>query len=170
MASLQSTTVTGTLNATGQYSLGGLPMASIVTVTPSITNIYYGGYTNTSVILNPSGISASARYIFCDVFVSSSAGDHQNFVFSRIQTSATKNWVDLRTYNPANEFGNVVATETIIITDHGDSDGYSPNYGKWYPCLFLPSSGRTVWINNYGNNGASGSTGYLYFIVKGYTI
>lgn len=173
MANLQATTIDGTLNTTGQYSQGGLPMATIVNVTPSVTNVFYNGAYNSSITLEPSSISASARYVFCDVFVSASAGDHQNFVFSRVQTSATKNWVDSRGGNPVNEFGNVVATESVLITDHGDSDGYAPNYGKWYPCLFLPTSGRTVWINNYGNNGwfgGSASTGYLYFIVKGYTI
>ncbi len=173
MANLRTTTVSGNLNTTGQYSQGGLAMASIISVDPAVTNIGYQGALNSSFTLNPTSISSSARYIFCDVFTSSSSSDHQNFVFSRSQTSATKNWVENRGSNPAGEFGNVVATETVIITDHGDADGYAPNYGKWFPCLLIPSSGRTIWINNYGNNGWFGgnaSSGYLYFIVKGYTL
>ena len=167
MANLQSTTVTGTLNATGQYSQGGSAMISIVQVTPSVTNFAWSSYTNTSVILNPSGISASARYIFCDVFMTASFSDHQNFVFSRAQTSAVKTWVDSRGQDPTGHFGNLVATEVALITYHGESDGYTPNYGIWYPNMLLPSSGRTVWVNNHGN---SGSSGYLYFVVKGYSI
>jgi len=167
MANLTSSTVTGNLNTTDQYRQGGTAMVSIVQVTPAATNLGWQGYTNTSMTLNPTSISAGARYIFCDVFITASFSDHQNFWFTRAQTSATKNWVDSRGNNPAGEFGNLVGTESVLVTYHGESDGYSPNYGIWYPSLLLPSSGRVIWVNNYGN---SGSSGYIYIIAKGYSI
>jgi hypothetical protein len=157
----------GNIATAGQYRQGGSAMMSVVQIGPAATNISYTGTVNAQYTLNPNTVPAGARYIFCDIFVTADRTDHQNFMFSRSNMGNQKNWVDTRGSNPANEFGNLTAQENTIITYYGESDGFTSNYGIWYPSQFLPSVGRTVWMNNYGN---SGSNGYVYIIVKGYSL
>lgn len=167
MANLQTSNISGSINATGTYSQGGSTMMSVVQIGPSATNISFSGSINAQYTLNPSTVPAAARYLFCDIFVTASFSDHQNFMFSRSNMGQQKNWVDSRGQNPAGQFGNLTSVESTIITYYGEVDGFSSNYGIWYPSQFLPTSGRLVWINNYGN---SGSSGYIYIIVKGYSL
>lgn len=155
------------INATGNYKQNGSAMISMIQIGPSATNISFSGTINAQYTLNPDTIPAAARYLFCDIFVTANISDHQNFMFSRSNMGAQKNWVDIRGSNPANEFGNLTSQENVIVTYHGEADGYTPNYGIWYSSQTLPTVGRTVWINNYGN---SGSAGYIYIIVKGYSM
>jgi len=155
------------INATGNYRQGGSTMMSVVQIGPSATNISFSGSINAQYTLNPSTVPSAARYIFCDIFVTASFSDHQNFMFSRSSMGQQKNWVDSRGQNPAGQFGNLTSVESTIITYYGEADSFSSNYGIWYPSQFLPTSGRLVFINNYGN---SGSSGYIYIIVKGYSL
>jgi hypothetical protein len=157
----------GNIATAGQYRQGGSAMMSVVQIGPAATNISYTGTVNAQYTLNPDTVPAAARYIFCDIFVTASITDHQNFMFSRSNMGNQKSWVNTRGSNPANEFGNLTAQENTIITYYGESDGFTSNYGIWYPSQFLPTVGRTVWMNNYGN---SGSDGYVYIIVKGYSL
>jgi hypothetical protein len=173
-AAVSGTTVSATGNITGgniatagQYRQGGSAMMSVVQIGPAATNISYTGTVNAQYTLDPNTVPAAARYIFCDIFVTASITDHQNFMFSRSNMGNQKSWVNTRGSNPANEFGNLTAQENTIITYYGESDGFTSNYGIWYPSQFLPSVGRTVWMNNFGN---SGSDGYVYIIVKGYSL
>jgi hypothetical protein len=155
------------INATGNYRQGGSAMISIVQIGPSATNIAFSSTINAQYTLNPTTIPAAARYVLCDIFVTANFSDHQNFMFSRGNMGQQKNWVDTRGNNPANEFGNLTSQENTIVTYPGEQDGYTPNYGIWFASQILPVVGRTVWINNYGN---SGSNGYVYIIVKGYSL
>ena len=157
----------GNIATAGQYRQGGSAMMSVVQIGPAATNIAYTGTINAQYTLNPDTVPAGARYIFCDIFITATISDHQNFMFSRSNMGSQKNWVDTRGANPAGQFGNLTSQENTILTYFGENDGFSSNYGIWYPSQFLPTVGRTVWMNNFGN---SGSNGYVYIIVKGYSM
>jgi hypothetical protein len=80
------------------------------------------------------------------------------------QIGNNKNWVDTRGSQPSGQFQNMGAN-LILLTYHGEADGFSANYGIWYSSQMLPTNGRTFYYNNYGN---SGSNGYIFIKYRGY--
>ena len=158
---------TSFFNVTGQYRQAGAGIINFVLSEPAVTNISFSGTINSSHTLNPSTIPSAARYLLCDIFLTAGTSDHQNFMISRTSMGTQKNWVDTRGNNPASEFGNLISQENIILTYFGESDSFSSNYGLWYCSQIVPSTGRVIQINNYGN---SGSSGYIYIKVKGYSL
>ena len=151
----------------GQIRQGGVGIVQIVPIGPNRWNIPYSGTINAQYAIGNTGIPSSARWLLADVFITANISDHQNFMLTRQNFGAQKNWVDTRGNNPDNEFGNLTQDDVTILTYNGESDGYSPNYGIWKSSVLIPSSGRNIWINNYGN---SGSSGYILFIVRGYSL
>jgi hypothetical protein len=157
----------GNIATAGQYRQGGSAMISMVQIGPAATNLSFTGTVNAQYTLDPNTVPSGARYIFCDIFVTATTSDHQNFIFSRSNIGSQRSWVDPRGSNPASQFGNLTSQESTIITYFGEVDGFSSNFGIWYPSQTIPTVGRTVWMNNFGN---SGSNGFVYIIVKGYSM
>jgi hypothetical protein len=113
-----------------------------------------------------SGLPANTRYILSDVFTTANTSDHQNWVMGE-NRSSYKNWVDVRGSRPGGEFG-VNTEHTNTMTYQGESDGFTPNYGIWFPSQIIKmKNSTTLAINNYGN---SGSSGWVYMIIKGYSL
>lgn len=137
-----------------------------VELTPGVTEVSFNGSVATSMTLNPATIPAAARYVLADVFITANISDHQNFVFGSATITSQKNWVDTRGTQPSTTFGNL-SRQAITLTYHGEVDNFSPNYGIWFSSQVMPVTGRTVYYNNYGN---SGSAGWIYILVKAYSL
>lgn len=155
------------VNFSGQIRQNGTGIIQMVPIGPTATNIAYTATINAQYTIGSTSIPATARWLLADIFITANISDHQNFMMTRFNFGSQKNWVDTRGNNPASEFGNLTQGDVAIVTYNGESDGYSPNYGVWKSSVTVPSVGRTVWINNYGN---SNSNGYLYFIVRAYSL
>ena len=129
------------------------------------TEIGYSGVYNSSFTVT-TNVPTNARYILADVFATANISDHINFEFGNASLANAQSWVNTRGTQPSTQFGNI-ARNSVIVTYNGESDGYTPNYGMWYSSLTIPSSGRTIYMNNYGQ---SGSVGWVYLRVKAYSL
>ena len=129
------------------------------------TEIGYSGVYNSSFTVT-TNVPTNARYILADVFATANISDHINFEFGNASLANAQSWVNTRGTQPSTQFGNI-ARDSVIVTYNGESDGYTPNYGMWYSSLTIPSSGRTIYMNNYGQ---SGSVGWVYLRVKAYSL
>lgn len=165
--------VTGNVTASGSVSAatftsGGSNIIQWVEVTPAATEwSFTSTVISTQITLNPSSVPSNARYVLADVFATANGSDHQNFVFARSAISTGKNWVDTRGNQPSLEFNANIINQRVTLTYNGEVDGYSPNYGVWYSSLTIPTTGRNIYFGNYGN---SGTNGWLYVIVKAYSL
>ena len=158
----------GNLNIKGgQIQQNGTGIIQMVPIGPTATNIAYTATINAQYTVGSASIPSNARWLLADIFITANISDHQNFMMTRFNFGTQKNWVDTRGNNPASEFGNLTQGDVAIVTYNGESDGYSPNYGVWKSSVMVPSVGRTLWINNHGN---SNSSGYIYFIVRAYSL
>jgi hypothetical protein len=158
----------GNLNIKGgQIQQNGTGIIQMVPIGPTATNISYTATINGQYTIGSASIPSNARWLMADIFITANISDHQNFMMTRFNFGSQKSWVDTRGNNPASEFGNLTQGDIAIVTYNGESDGYTPNYGVWKSSVMVPSVGRTLWINNYGN---SNSNGYIYFIVRAYSL
>jgi len=132
--------------------------------TPLIKEFSFSGSGSQTITL-PSSVPVNARYVLADIFVTANFSDHQNFVLGRASLGAEKNWVDSRGQQPSSQFGNL-ARHSVTLTYFGEADGYSSNYGIWYSSQLVPVSGQTMYYQNYGN---SGSSGWLYMVIRSYS-
>jgi hypothetical protein len=158
----------GNLNIKGgQIQQNGTGIIQMVPIGPTATNIAYTATINGQYTIGSASIPSNARWLLADIFITANISDHQNFMMTRFNFGTQKNWVDTRGNNPVSEFGNLTQGDVALLTYNGEQDGYTPNYGVWKSSVMVPSVGRTLWINNHGN---SNSNGYLYFIVRAYSL
>jgi hypothetical protein len=158
-------TVSGDINYTGTIKQSGSTVIQWVEITPVVFEFSWSG-TQTFSVTPTNSIPPSTRYILADVFITANSGDHQNIVLGRSSVSSQKNWVDSRGAQPSGQFG-TLTRHAVTLTYNGEADGYSPNYGLWFSSQHIPSDGRTIYFNNYGN---SGSGGWVYIVIKGYSL
>jgi hypothetical protein len=159
--------VGGTINYTGVIKQSGSNVIQWVELTPGVTEwSWSGAVTSQAITLNPSTIPSTARYVLADVFVTANSSDHQNIVLGRSTLTNEKNWVDARGQQPSGQFG-TLTRQAVTLTYNGEGDGYTPNFGMWYSSQHIPCSGRTIYYNNYG---WSGSSGWVYVVVKAYSL
>lgn len=134
---------------------------------PSILIDEFQAPTNGSRTYSTATIPTTARYLYLDVFITANSSDHQNLELSNSSTTtAIKNWVDTRGQQPSTQFGNMTARRSVYMTYNGEADGYSPNYGMWYPGVIAPCAGNVLYWSMYGN---SGSTPWVYLKILGYS-
>jgi hypothetical protein len=158
--------VAGTVNYTGTLQQNGSNVIQWVEITPAILEFSWTGSVTSSAKTLPSAVSTSARYVLADVFVTASTTDHQSIVLGRDVLTDQKNWVDTRGTQPSTQFG-TLTRQAVTLSYFGESDGFSSNYGIWYSSQHIPTTGRTFYFNNYGN---SGSNGWVYIVVKAYSL
>ena len=133
--------------------------------TPIILNVSYSG-TVTSLQALPSGIPSNASTLLAEVYYSASSADHQTFTFSPTAQSL-KTWVDsARGAQPSTNFSSFTSYRTSTVVYPGENDSFSSFYGLWRSVI-IPVSSSGFYINNYGN---SGSNGYVYFVIRGYSL
>ena len=160
---------TTTLNVNGQMTVNSLPVCSwIELTTPVYTEFSWTGSQTFAVSLN-AAVPATARAVLADIFVTASSNDHQNICLSRSAAEYASNWVNTRGTQPSTVFtANPPSTNhTVRLTYHGEVDGWSPNYGVWYSSQYVPCASRQIY---FGNNGNSGSNGWVYIVIRGYTL
>ena len=159
--------VGGTINYTGTLQQNGSNVIQWVELTPGVTEwSWSSSVVSQAITLNPSTIPSTARYVLADVFVTASTSDHQNIVLGRDVLTNQKNWVDTRGQQPSGQFG-TLTRQAVTLTYFGESDGFTSNFGIWYSSQHVPCSGRTIYFNNYGQ---SGSSGWVYVVVKAYSL
>ena len=173
-----SGTATASVSETGNFSVlnniqqNGSNIITWVEVTPYFVEWSFSSAVVSQEINLTTAIPTTARYILADVFVTASLvpgqtyGDHQNVVLSRVALTNQRNWVDSRGTQPSSVFGSILR-QSVILTHSGELDGYTENYGIWYPSQNIPVDGRTMYFGNFGN---SGSTGWVYVVIKAYSI
>ncbi len=161
----------GNCNFSGAISQGGTRIIQWVEITPAATEWSFSGRIVSQLItLNPSTIPSNARYVLGDVFITCNTSDHQNIVLGRQVLTDQKNWVDTRGQQPSTQFGaGLVTRQSATFSYNGDADNYSPNYGLWWSSQYIPCNGRTIYFNNFGNNGP-GNNGWVYIIIKAYSL
>jgi hypothetical protein len=164
-AALAGAAFTGDISTTGVIKQGGNNIIQFVNLTtPIIHEVSFTGTVNTSLSLNTT-IPLDARFILADVFITATSSDHQNIEMGNVAPGVVKNWVDTRGTQPSSQFGDL-QRQTVIMTYNGEVDGYSPNYGMWYSSQIIPVTNRTLYYGNYGN---SGSNGWIYWRIRGYS-
>ncbi len=175
LTSIQSTDLSSAItvgefedcNFSGAISQGGTRIIQWVEIASAETQwSFSGAVVSQTITLNPSNIPSNARYVLADVFITANSSDHQNIVLGRDSLTNQKNWVDTRGQQPSTQFG-TLTRHAVTFTYHGEVDGFSPNYGLWWSSQHIPCNGRTIYFNNFGN---SGSTGWIYVIVKAYSL
>jgi hypothetical protein len=174
-----SGTTTATISETGNLSVlnniqqNGSNVISWVEVTPFFIEWSFSGAVTSQSVDLTAVIPTTARYILADVFATATVvpgqtyGDHQNFILARSALTNQYSWVDSRGQRPSTVFGSGLPRHAVILNYPGETDGFSPFYGIWFPSQNIPVTGRTVYFSNYGN---SGSSGWIYMIIKGYSI
>ena len=160
---------TTTLNVNGQITVNSSPMCAwIELATPVYTEFSWTGSQTFAVSLN-AAVPSTARAILADIFVTASSSDHQNICLSRSVAEYAKNWVDTRGTQPSTSFAAnpPSSNHTVRLTYHGEVDGWSPNYGVWWSSQYVPCASRQIY---FGNNGNSGSNGWVYIVIRAYTL
>lgn len=159
--------VGGTINYSGTLQQNGSNIIQWVELTPGVTEwSWTGSVVSQEITLNPSTIPSTARYVLADVFITANSSDHQNIVLGRNVLTNQKNWVDTRGTQPSTTFG-TLTRQAVTFSYNGESDGYTPNFGLWFSSQHIPTTGRTIYFNNFGN---SGSNGWVYVVVKAYSL
>jgi hypothetical protein len=110
---------------------------------------------------------AGARYMLGDVFITASADDHSNFVLGRNLTPEL-NWVDPRGTQPSTVFGKAMARHAVTLNYPGENDGFTSSYGIWYSSQTIPLN--TDGTFDFDNAGNSGSKGWVYMVVKAFSL
>ena len=157
------------LNVNGQITVNSIAACAwIELTTPVYTEFSWTGSQNFAVSLN-TAVPTTARAILCDVFITASISDHQNICLSRSAAEYTQNWVDTRGTQPSTRFGANPPSvyHTARFTYYGEADGFTSNYGIWYSSQYVPCASRQTFFGNYGN---SGSNGWVYLVIRGYTL
>jgi hypothetical protein len=174
-----SGTTTATISETGNLSVlnniqqNGSNIISWVEITPYYIEWSFSGGVVSQAISLTTAIPTNTRYILADVFATSGLvpgqtyGDHQNFVLSRAALTNQYSWVNSRGQQPSTVFGSGLPRQAVLLNYPGETDNFSPYYGIWFPAQSIPVDGRTVYFGNYGN---SGSSGWLYMVIKAYSI
>ena len=155
------------LDVSGAVAVNSQTTMNFVEIpTPIILNVAYTNTVNSLQAL-PTGIPSNAYSLLADVYYSASFSDHQPFVFTPTSQNL-KGWVDsARGAQPSTNFSNWAGYRTSVCLYNGENDGFSSYYGLWKPNVMIPVSSSGFYINNYGN---SGSSGYVYFVIKGYSL
>ena len=160
---------TTNFNVNGQITVNSIAACAwIELTTPVYTEFSWTGSQSFAVSLN-TAVPTTARAILCDVFVTASSNDHQNICLSRSAAEYARNWVDTRGTQPSTYFGaNPPSTNhTVRLTYNGEADGFTQNYGIWYSSQYVPCASRQIYFGNYGN---SGSNGWVYIVIRAYTL
>jgi hypothetical protein len=151
---------------------GVVAINSVVTInfielaTPIILQVAYTNTINTLTAL-PAGIPTTATQLLADCYYSASISDHEHFVLTPTSQNL-QGWNNTRGAQPStNGLSNWAGYRTSILLYPGETDGFSSFYGLWKPSVIIPVSSSGFYINNYGN---SNSSGYLYFVIKAYSL
>ena len=153
------------LDVGGQVAVNGSPAILWRDIaTPIVKEFSFTGAQTFNVTV--AGMPVGARYILADIFATASTNDHQVFSLGRGVT-AVQSWVNLRGDRPSLQFGNV-ARHAINLVYTGETDGFTSNYGTWYGSQAVPLNANLSF--DFTNAGNSGSNGWIYMVIRGYSL
>jgi len=159
--------VTGSIQTANQSSSAMIFYLLSSVFTQKLT---FSGNTDTTTTLPSSSIPSTARAIWADVFVTSSLQDHQIYWFGAVSNGGATCWTDGGWgANPQTYLGNMnnQITRMYVEGDQGIAAAYCQGLrGVWYSSQIIPIAANGVMY--YGNSGNSGSSGYMWLMVKGY--
>ena len=171
--------VAGNINTSNGLLINNNKTISWIEVTPTYTEWSFEGPSNQTISLNPSSIPESARYVLADVFATAalidtvlsdgtevSQGDHQHFILGRDVYDNVINWVSSPGNKPSTRFNNS-GGHKVILSYSGEKDGFSSYFGQWYSSQVIPTQGRDI---DFANPGNSQSDGWIYIIVRAYSL
>ena len=170
--------VAGNINTSNGLLINNNKTISWIEVTPTYTEWSFEGLSNQTITLNPSSIPESARYVLADVYATAapidtvlsngtvvSQGDHQHFILGH-DTNQNKNWVSIPGNQPSTEFDTHLGHK-VILGYYGEKDGFSSYFGQWFSSQVIPTQGRDI---DFANPGNSQSDGWIYIIVRAYSL
>merc|ERR1712146_852057 len=128
-------------------------------ISPVISEFAWSGTENKKVTF--SRCATGQTHMLADIFVTVSTSDHQNIFLGESNQGNSKNWVDTRGQRPKSQFGAKTSTNKgVTVTYHGESDGFTANYGTWYSSVIVKGTcvngNFEVYFGNYGNSGSKG--------------
>jgi hypothetical protein len=160
-----TTTPSAKLDINGTVAVTGNPVIMWQEFTTPIIHEYsFTGPVGANVTIP--GVPANARYLLVNIFITTNISDHINFAFGRAPYNE-RNFVNPQGTQPSLQFG-TLSRHTLHLSYNGDADGWSSAYGQWFSSKIIPlNSGGSFDYRNYGN---SGSNGWVYMIVLGYSL
>lgn len=114
-----------------------------------------------------SGLPAGTRYILADVFAAANMSDQQNFWIGRGVSETPQTWNGAQGGQPSMYFGDL-RKQAVMLNYPGGSDGYTSTYGIWYASQGIPVNANGTF--DFASTGNSGSSGWIYLIIKGYSL
>jgi hypothetical protein len=167
-ALLQGQVAAITPNAhTGVVTVGGNPVILWQEfATPKVLEFGFAPTTLHSTQVIPM-LPTGARYILADVFATANANDQQNFWIGRGVVNTPETWVTPPGTQPSTLFGDV-AKHAVMLNYPGQNDAYTSFYGIWYSSQVIPLNANGTF--DFATTGNSGSSGWLYLIIKSYSL
>ena len=165
--------VNGTIRTSGNPGTNALILYFLSTCFTQ--QVSYVNTVDTSLTLSASYIPAAARAVLADVFWSPglTAGggvDHQIMNLGSVSNGVQRTWTDGGWgSNPSSWLG-TMNNQIVRLLSDGENGGGTAYFiglrGIWYASQTIPVAANGVmYYSNYGN---STSSGYIYFVVKGY--
>lgn len=156
---------TAPLDVAGRVAVNGNPVIQWQEFpTPLIKEFGFTGSQTLNVPLT--GIPTDVRYILADVFVTASIDDHQVIAMGRGVTYQQR-WVSIRGTRPSTVFGNL-AVHAVTLVYPGQDDAFTSNYGLWYPSQAIPINPDSSF--DFSNSGNSASDGWVYLVIRAYSL
>ena len=112
-------------------------------------------------------LPAGARYILADVFAAATTSDQQNFWLGRGVSETPQTWNGSQGGQPSLSFGDL-RKQAVLLNYPGQTDGYTSAYGIWYPSQAIPINANGTF--DFAATGNSGSSGWIYMIIKSYSL
>jgi hypothetical protein len=165
--------VNGTIRTAGNQGTNALILYFLSTCFTQ--QVSYTNTVDTSLTLSATYIPAAARAVLADVFwspglVGGTTVDHQIMNLGSVSNGVQRTWTDGGWgSNPSSWLG-TMNNQIVRLLSDGENGGGTAYFiglrGIWYASQTIPIAANGVmYYSNYGN---SGSSGYLYFVVKGY--
>jgi hypothetical protein len=166
-----TTTPQAKLDVNGAVAVGGNKVILWQEfATPLIKEFSFTGSQTFNVTVT--SMPAGARYILAEVFVTAglagTAVDHQNIVLGRGVTALTN--YNSRGVQPSTVFSaaSSMARHAVTLTHPGETDGFGEYYGTWYGSQVIPLNANSSF--DFNNNGNSGSNGWIYMVIRAYSL
>ena len=174
-----TTSPTTTLDVNGTIRTAGNPGTNALILyflsTCFTQQVSYVNTVDTSLTLSATYIPAAARAVLADVFwspglVGGTTVDHQIMNLGSVSNGVQRTWTDAGWgSNPSSWLGTMNNQIVRLLSDGENGTGtayFIGLRGIWFASQTIPIAANGVmYYSNYGN---SGSSGYLYFVVKGY--
>ena len=165
--------VNGTIRTAGNQGTNALMLYFLSTCFTQ--QVSYTNTVDTSLTLSATYIPAAARAVLADVFwspglVGGTTVDHQIMNLGSVSNGTQRTWTDGGWGSNPSSYLGTMANQIVRLLSDGENGGGTAYFiglrGIWFASKTIPVAANGVlYYSNYGN---SGSSGYLYFVVKGY--